>query len=281
MSSDLVDAAWTDKPATEAPPIWVHPTKFAGQSAADKLAKVNPPPPPLAPVHPNPTPAQVRAACRKSGADGTVLTALDDIAWTLNLRGADIDCNPLLCATYRPRRAAPRRARPAQPTAPPRRSMSFLLVDQAGGTLFVNPGQVGDDVRAHLQDAGVASRPYDDAYSAVAEAVSTGKRFLVDEGSCNVAVADALGDAAVVGTSPVVLPRVRARPACRTLPSLTPPQAVKNEVELRNMWEAHLKDAVALCRYYAWSALPSPLLLRSRSSPHTLTARPPGSSARW
>lgn len=109
MSNDLVDAAWTDKPAAEAPPIWVHSTTYAGQPAEDKLAKVRPsplrgphPPSPLTP----PSLAQIRTACQENGADGTVLTALDDIAWTLNLRGADIDCNPLLCAP--PRADVPR-----------------------------------------------------------------------------------------------------------------------------------------------------------------------------
>lgn len=147
--------------------------------------------------------------------------------------------------------------------------MSFLLVDQEGGTLFVNPSQVGADVQAHLQGAGIATKPYEDAYDAVSDAAVAGKKMLVDENSCSVAIVNALGSAAVMGKSPVVLPRVRGGGGEGALcgrPRLPcPPQAIKNDVELSNMWEAHLKDAVALCRYYAWCAPPPDALPHCRA----------------
>ncbi len=73
---DLVETAWTDRPALPLDPVFEHPAKFAGASCKQKLA-------------------QIRAVLHEKGLDYTVFSTLDDIAWTFNLRGTDVPYNPL------------------------------------------------------------------------------------------------------------------------------------------------------------------------------------------
>ena len=88
---------------------------WAGTTAADKLTAIRRR---LAVVH----------------ADGMLVSALDDIAWTLNLRGADIECNPVFIA--------------------------YLLIASRGATLFTECSRVSDEVKEYLNDNGVELRPY-------------------------------------------------------------------------------------------------------------------------
>ena len=73
---DLVEAAWTNRPALPLDPVYEHPAKFAGQHCKEKLT-------------------QIRTALQDKGLDYTVFSTLDDIAWTFNLRGTDVPYNPL------------------------------------------------------------------------------------------------------------------------------------------------------------------------------------------
>ena len=75
--SDLIGEIWSDRPALSAEPVWILDSKYTGESAADRLAKV-------------------REKMKENGAEVHILTALDDIAWMLNIRGNDIPCNPVV-----------------------------------------------------------------------------------------------------------------------------------------------------------------------------------------
>lgn len=112
---DPMSRIWTDRPALPQKPIRKHPMEWAGTTAADKLTAIRRR---LAAVH----------------ADGMLVSALDDIAWTLNLRGADIECNPVFIA--------------------------YLLIASRGATLFTECSRVSDEVREYLNDNGVELRPY-------------------------------------------------------------------------------------------------------------------------
>lgn len=112
---DPMSRIWTDRPALPQKPIRKHPMEWAGTTAADKLTAIRRR---LAAVH----------------ADGMLVTALDDIAWTLNLRGADIECNPVFIA--------------------------YLLIASRGATLFTECSRVSDEVKEYLNDNGVELRPY-------------------------------------------------------------------------------------------------------------------------
>lgn len=112
---DPMSRIWTDRPALPQKPIRKHPMEWAGATAADKLTAIRRR---LAAVH----------------ADGMLVSALDDIAWTLNLRGADIECNPVFIA--------------------------YLLIASRGATLFAECSRVSDEVKEYLNDNGVELRPY-------------------------------------------------------------------------------------------------------------------------
>lgn len=73
---DLVDALWPDRPPLSAAPVWELGIEYAGEARADKLARV-------------------RAAMADEGADAFVVTALDELAWLLDLRGNDVACTPV------------------------------------------------------------------------------------------------------------------------------------------------------------------------------------------
>ncbi len=113
---DALQAVWTDRPNVPMTPVVIQPLDYAGERTADKLQRI-------------------RQALRNVHADGMLVAALDDVAWTLNLRGADIEYNPLF--------------------------LGYLLIASDKATLYVHPGKVSAEVRAYLQGEGVGVDDYD------------------------------------------------------------------------------------------------------------------------
>lgn len=122
LCEDPFNEVWNNRPELPTDKIEVHPLKYAGESAADKIHRL-------------------LGKARENGCDAMLLTALDEIAWTLNLRGNDVECNPVF--------------------------VSYLLLSDRQNVLFVNPAKVSDEVREHLSLSGVETMPY----TAVADAV--------------------------------------------------------------------------------------------------------------
>lgn len=144
---------------------------------------------------------------------GFLVTALDDIAWLFNLRGSDIECNPNF--------------------------FSYALVTRSGSgaRLYVEEAMLTDEARKHLE--GITIRPYraifDELQGLRGEIEKSGQKLLVS-GSCNAALVERIGTSLVVlGRSPVTMEK-----------------AIKNAVELEGFRRCHLRDAVALVRYFAW-----------------------------
>lgn len=79
ININLLDKVWTERPEARKNPIFVHPLERAGQSVEDKIKAI-------------------RNAMQKENASGHIITSLDDVAWTLNLRGSDVACNPVFLA---------------------------------------------------------------------------------------------------------------------------------------------------------------------------------------
>ncbi|MXV38509.1 M24 family metallopeptidase [Flavobacteriaceae bacterium Ap0902] len=123
-SLDLIKDIWTDRKEDQSDPIFVHPTGLAGKSVKEKLA-------------------DIRESMDKEHADYHIITALDDVAWTLNLRGNDVTFNPVF--------------------------LGYIVLDQETATLFVNENQVNNEVRQHLQEAHVDIKPYDTFLDAIKE----------------------------------------------------------------------------------------------------------------
>ena len=114
---DPLERIWHDRPAIPGDAIRLQPMEWAGESAHSKMARI-------------------RKALREEHADGMLVTALDDIAWTLNLRGSDVHCNPVFVA--------------------------YLLLDSRHATLYVNKAKLTAEVEDYLKAEGVGVRPYED-----------------------------------------------------------------------------------------------------------------------
>ncbi len=131
---DLLDDVWPDRPALPTPPIYEHAHPFAPRSRADKLA-------------------DIRRAMHAAGADAHFIATLDDIAWLFNLRGSDVEYNPVFIA--------------------------HALIEPDRATLFIGDGKVPAAVRASLAADGVTIAPYVDARGALA-ALTPGRTLLLD-----------------------------------------------------------------------------------------------------
>lgn len=116
-AGDPMATLWTNRPSMPDSQAFVHEWKYAGQTCEEKMDKL-------------------RGAMKKQGADILLISALDEIAWTLNLRGNDVHCNPVL--------------------------ISYLLIDGMHAHLFINAARIPSDVDSYLQAAGVSIHPYED-----------------------------------------------------------------------------------------------------------------------
>ena len=116
VNLDPFGRIWNDRPALPTNPVTVHPLQYAGEEASSKIGRI-------------------RQALRQEHCDGMLVSALDDIVWTLNLRGSDVHCNPVF--------------------------VSYLVIEPQTVTLFVTPQKLTADVRAYLTAIGVATKPYD------------------------------------------------------------------------------------------------------------------------
>ena len=108
---------WTNRPDIPENPVEIYPLKYAGESCSDKITRI-------------------RKALREKHADGMLMSALDDIAWTLNLRGTDVHCNPVF--------------------------VSYLLISSKDVTLYINKVKLTPEVEAYLKAEGIAVAPYEE-----------------------------------------------------------------------------------------------------------------------
>jgi len=144
---DLPGQIWPDRPALPTAPVTEHPPRFATQPRGDKLARL-------------------RTAMRKLGATHHLVSSLDDIAWLTNLRGSDVECNPVFLA--------------------------HMLVQAEGhATLFVGRGKLTDVLVQSLATDGVRIADYTTVTDALSE-LSANDRLLLDSGRVVVAVASAI-----------------------------------------------------------------------------------------
>ncbi len=166
---NLIDRVWPDRPAVPENPITPWPAAHSGRSLAEKLA-------------------HLRDALRAEGADHLVVATLDELAWTFDIRGSDVDFNPVVIA------------------------WGLVSVD-APSTLFVAPSKLTDATRKHLDAAGVDLSTYDDFGHALARLEGT---VLVDKDNSNQWILDCLAASpATVKTtrSPVQLARAKKHAA--------------------------------------------------------------------
>lgn len=152
------DTIWTDRPARPMTKAFVHDVKYAGEEVASKIERV-------------------LSAVEAMGADAIFIPALDEIAWTLNVRGADVECNPLV--------------------------VSYLYLSRDEKVLFVDAEKIDAEVAAHLNLVGVELKPYDDVQKWLNKEVSMGTTVLLDPNKVSDTLARALECYKVYGASPV------------------------------------------------------------------------------
>ena len=114
---DPLAQIWKDRPAIPENPVEIYPMKYAGDSCREKIARI-------------------RKGLREKHADGMLMSALDDIAWTLNLRGTDVHCNPVF--------------------------VSYLLISSRDVTLYINKVKLTPAVESYLKAEGVGVAAYED-----------------------------------------------------------------------------------------------------------------------
>ena len=112
----LLQQVWKDRGQGNSAEIFVHPEKWAGKTVQQKLD-------------------DIRGELKKNEADAHIITALDDVAWTLNLRGSDVDYNPVF--------------------------LGYIYLTLNESVLFVDETKLNADAKAHLEKTGVQIKPYD------------------------------------------------------------------------------------------------------------------------
>ena len=112
---DPLEEIWKERPSIPSNPVEIQPMEFAGEDVSSKIKRI-------------------RLALRAQHADGMLVSALDDIAWTLNLRGTDVHCVPVF--------------------------VSYLLIASDKVSLFVDEAKVSSEIRAYLESNGVSIYKY-------------------------------------------------------------------------------------------------------------------------
>lgn len=153
---DPVDSIWSDRPALPQDKIFVHDIKYAGESASEKLNKII-------------------ENLRSRDLDAMLVSALDEIAWTLNIRGTDVNCNPVATA--------------------------FLFISPKGSTLFIDPAKTDEKTEAYLAEAGVKTAPYIAIVDFLSKLPS--QKVLVDDNKTAERLCSALGPNKIYGPSPI------------------------------------------------------------------------------
>ena len=142
---DLMEILWKDRPPVTAKEIFNHDIGYAGQTRTEKLDAI-------------------RQVMAEKGAENYLITALDDIGWALNIRGSDVNYNPV---TY-----------------------AYVLVSKNGAKLFIESSKVPANLKSALENDGIALAEYDDVTSALNQLEDT--TIFLSPGQTNIALRKAI-----------------------------------------------------------------------------------------
>ena len=115
LVEDPFQYIWNDRPSLPQTPVFIHGLEYAGVSCSEKISKI-------------------KEAIKSNGATSIILSSLDEIAWTLNLRGDDVHCNPLF--------------------------ISYLILSDKKNTLYILEEKITEEVRSYLKEQGVEIEDY-------------------------------------------------------------------------------------------------------------------------
>jgi Xaa-Pro aminopeptidase len=193
VDSNPLDSVWTERPLPPLGPVAIHGAEFSGEAESEKLGRI-------------------RAEIGRLGVEALVLSDPHAVAWTFNIRGADVSHTPL--------------------------PLSYALVPRQGRpTVFIDHRKLSNSARDHLEQSADVAEP-----DALAQALTTlaqgGASIALDNATAADALSRLIGKAGgktVRGSDPVALLK-----------------ACKNTTEIEGTRKAHQRDAVALARFLAW-----------------------------
>jgi Xaa-Pro aminopeptidase len=193
VDSNPIDAVWHERPAPPLGAVTIHPMEYAGESDADKLARI-------------------RAEIGKLGVDAIVLSDSHAVAWTFNIRGADVSHTPL--------------------------PLSYALIPKDGRPqIFIDHRKLSNSSRNHLEASADVQEP-DALVMSLQDLAATGAAIALDGATA----ADALSR---------LIETAGGRPV-RSSDPIALLKATKNTVEIKGTMTAHRRDAVALAKFLAW-----------------------------
>ena len=196
IDKDLAEDVWTERPALPCHDMYVLSDELCGRSFKEKLANV-------------------RSKMREFGATAHLLSKLDDIMWLTNLRGSDVECNPVALA------------------------YAYITFDRF--VLFVQEKEVTDEVRAYCDKVGIELKDYHEVMNFISEVKLDGN-VLCDKRNTNFLTYKTLLDR--TKEAGVLLKNEKDPTEIM--------KAVKNETELKNIREVYLKDSVVLTKFIYW-----------------------------
>ena len=159
---DILDRVWTDRPSVPLNPVRIQPMEYAGESCRDKLGRI-------------------RSSLLRRGTGGMLMTQLDDIAWTLNLRGTDVHCTPVFVA--------------------------WLIVAEEVAVLYIKDEKLSPEVIDYLHAEGVAVDDYDNIIDALNS--YDGYTLLIDPATTNYTLSQLRGNFNLV-SAPSPVPEMKA-----------------------------------------------------------------------
>ncbi|WP_288242829.1 aminopeptidase P family protein [uncultured Bacteroides sp.] len=157
---DPMRELWADRPPMPEAPAFIHETKYSGKSSVEKISII-------------------RKELKKCNARALFISALDEIAWTLNLRGNDVHCNPVI--------------------------VSYLLIEEQDIHYFIQPQKITLEVAEYLKSTGISLHPYEEVETYLKQIRV--ESLLINPAKTNYAVYSAVSpDCKIIhGVSPVTL----------------------------------------------------------------------------
>ena len=195
---DPLELIWRNRPVIPEHPVEIYPLKYAGEPTRDKIDRI-------------------REALRQHHADGMLMAALDDIAWTLNLRGADVHCNPVFVA--------------------------YLLISSKDVTLFVNQAKLTAEVSEYLRNEGIRVEDYGQVENGLKQYFEY--NILLDPDEVNYRLYEIVKSKGRMNDFPKTEIVEAESPVKRM-------KTIKNETEIAGFRSAMLKDGIAMTKFLCW-----------------------------
>ncbi|MBQ0059984.1 MAG: aminopeptidase P family N-terminal domain-containing protein [Lachnospiraceae bacterium] len=217
---DLINDIWDDRPSMAQNPVFILEEKYAGESLTSKIGRI-------------------REEMKKAGAAYHLMATLDDICWTLNVRGSDIEYMPLV--------------------------LSYMMLTPSENVLYIDDSRLDDKVLVYLKENEITLKPYNDVYDDLAklgehdtDSTDTTDASLDADSEKQPSVAPAASDKCTILIDPSRLnySLFGHIPASVKIKKAINPaflmKCIRNETEISNLRKAQIMDSVCHIRFMKW-----------------------------